>query len=100
MYMFYVDNREENTEKDRLFNNVIESLKKRKVGFSSHQIENIGRDVVNTITNTMWFLDPFIDKLKDRSVNIPAMFKELTGYRNIKKQHQKAPQVRNSFEDI
>lgn len=84
----------------RLFNNVIESFKKRKVGFSSHQIENIGRDVVNTITNTMWFLDPFIDKLKDRSVNIPAMFKELTGYRNIKKQHQKAPQVRNSFEDI
>ncbi|XP_065929132.1 uncharacterized protein [Magallana gigas] len=41
----------------------------------------------------MWFLDPFIDKLKDRSVNIPAMFKELTGYRNIKKQHQKAPQL-------
>lgn len=48
----------------------------------------------------MWFLDPFIDKLKDRSVNIPAMFKELTGYRNIKKQHQNAPQVRNSFKDV
>lgn len=33
----------------------------------------------------MWFLDLFIDKLKDCSVNIFVMFKEFIGYRNIKK---------------
>lgn len=65
-------------EKDRPFNNVIALLKKNKVGFTSHQIYNIGKDVVSTITNTMWFLDPFIEKLKDRSVNIPAMFSHAT----------------------
>lgn len=32
----------------------------------------------------MWFLDLFIDKLKDCSVNIFVMFKEFIGYRNIK----------------
>lgn len=87
-------------EKDRPLNNVIALLKKNKVGFTSHQIYNIGKDVVSTITNTMWFLDPFIEKLKDRTVNIPAMFSQLTKYRNLKKQHKKAPQVRNSIEDI
>lgn len=93
-------NRNESTSKDRLANAVIGTLKENKIGFTSQQIDTIGRDVVNTLTNTMWYLDPHLDKLKDRSISIPAMFRQLTGFRDFKKQHKKVPQVCNNFEDI
>lgn len=47
--------------------------------FTSHQIEYVGRDVVNTLINRLWYLDPYIDKQKDRIVKIHAIFTQLTG---------------------
>ena len=49
--------------------------------------------MVSTITNCLWYLDPFLERLEARSITVPKLFKGLTGYRELKKQKKKIPQV-------
>ena len=85
--------REQKHEKDHLYNDVIHVLKTNNIGFTAQQAATIGTQVVRTLTNFFWYLDPFHDRLSSRAVKLPDLFKDLKGYRNFKKQHKKVPQV-------
>jgi hypothetical protein len=49
--------------------------------------------VVSTLTEGLWYLDPFLDRFKSRGIHIPDPLKPLTGYRDWKAQKKKTPQV-------
>ena len=85
--------REEHNDKDRLYNNTISLLREKNYGFTSQQVDSLGQTIVSTITHNLWYLDPFIDRLESRSIAVPKLFKGLTGYRQLKKQKKKIPQV-------
>ena len=44
-----------------------------------------GQHIAKTITNVMWYLDPFMDRMSSWSVTVPDFLHPLTGYRQLKK---------------
>lgn len=91
MFLFF---RTENNQKDRLFNHTVGLFKKNKWGFTNQTAETTGKLVIETITNTMWYLDPFWERLNSRSVSVPDCLRPLTGYREFRKQKKKLPKVK------
>ena len=85
--------REQQNGKDHPYNEVLQILKTNKVGFTKQQAGTIGCQVVRTLTDLFWYLEPFHERLNSRAVKLPDLFKDLKGYRNLKKQHKKIPQV-------
>ena len=62
-------------------------------GFTSVQAETLGKTVVNTLTNVLWYLDPYLERLQARGISLPDQLKPFAGYRNLKSQHKKIPPV-------
>lgn len=86
--------RNEVTAKDQLYNNIIAMLTNSGIGFTSNQAETVGKHVVTTLADALWYLDPHREKIEKRSiVLIPKMFKPMMGCRNLKQQHKKTPEV-------
>lgn len=85
--------RDINTEKDRLYNDIISCLEKENVMFMSHQMD-LGKSIVKDLCDVLWYVDPFHERLKSRHITIPKPFDRFTGYRNWKQQHKREPQVK------
>jgi len=84
MFLFFF--RTENNKKDRLFNDTVRLFKTNKWGFTNQTAETTGKFVIEAITNTMWYPDPFWERLNSRSVSVPDCLRPLTGYRELRKQ--------------
>jgi hypothetical protein len=54
-----------------------------------------GKHVVNSLTDFMWYMDPFWGTLEQRSIRTPDDIKHLTGHRHLKEQKKKIPQVQS-----
>jgi len=63
------------------------------VGFRSCQVKDIGQMVPATITEALWFIDPYMERLANRSIKLPDCFASIGGLRDLKKQHKKIPHV-------
>ena len=87
--------REVNTAKDKLHNDVIETLKKNKVGFLPSQRVIEGGNFVSVLTNALWYLDPQLEKLAQRHIHLPELYSKLKGYRDMRKAHQKIPEIKS-----
>ena len=46
------------------------------------------------LTETLWYIDPQLDKLRDRSIRLPDLLANLHGYRDLKRQHKKIPELK------
>lgn len=75
-------------------------MKQNKWGFTSQQVSSLGTHVVSTLTEALWFLDPFWERLKSRGINVPKPLSPMTGYRDLKSQKKKIPQVQFFFKQI
>ena len=53
----------------------------------------MGKHVVQTITDVMWYLDPFWMKFEGRGITAPTDMKPFMGYRDLKSQKKKIPEV-------
>jgi hypothetical protein len=47
--------------------------------------------VVSDLTNTLWYLDPYYEKLSERCCHAPELFKKFKGYNDWRAQKRKAP---------
>ena len=88
--------RADTNSKNRLFNDLLKELKEERIGFQSHQAVTTGNQVVGTITDCLWFLDPQSPKLESRGIQIPAVFLKFLGckYNDPKKHKKKIPKVK------
>ena len=65
------------------------------IGFQSHHAHSVGNQVLGAITDSLWFLDPQIEKLESRGIKVPAVFGRFLGckYNDPKKHKKKTPKV-------
>ena len=66
-----------------------------EIGFHAQQAHTVGNQVLGTITDCLWFLDPQHSKLQSRGIKLPPLFEQFTGckYNDPKKQKKKIPKV-------
>ena len=46
------------------------------------------------LTETLWYIDPQLDKLRDRSIRLLDLLANLHSYRDLKRQHKKIPELK------
>nr|XP_022308033.1 uncharacterized protein LOC111114036 [Crassostrea virginica] len=88
--------RKENNAKDKMYNAVLNLLKKKGVGFTSMQVESSGVYITKTLTDVLWYLDPHIDKFNARCIYLGDDFIEFRGYNDWRHQKRKEPTVASS----
>jgi hypothetical protein len=67
----------------------LEVLKKSDVAFTRVQLDTVGKSVVQTLTNALWYIDPHVQKLFSRGIQLPALFAEFQGFNDWKAKKQK-----------
>ena len=65
--------------KIRLYNKVLQLLEKAGLGFTQQNMDN-GINFIQCITNSLWYIDPFLDKMYDMSCHLPMLFEHFSGY--------------------
>ena len=101
MYLFSLSRSDDRGKDNLLYNALLDTLKTHGIGFRADQVGGknaMGDKVVNTIFKALWFIDPHLDKLHNRSITIPAPFDILKGYNCPKDNKKKIPMV--SFNNI
>lgn len=46
-----------------------------------------GKNFIQALTNCLWYIDPHLDKIRDRSFDVPILFDHLTRY-NVPENHK------------
>lgn len=78
---------------DRLYNDVLEVVQEEGVGFNAQQVDTIGKNIISTITDSLWYLDTQHAKLKNRGIQLPQLFQRFQGYNDCEKNHKKPPML-------
>lgn len=68
------------SKKMALKRDVIQWLTKKKVGWSSDIVTTVGLGFVNTLTNSLWYVDGHHHTIESRACQFPVEFKEFQGY--------------------
>lgn len=79
--------------KDRLYNDVRKVMIDQKAGFTPMQVNSVGRNILTTLSNTLWYINPHLDKLGTRGIICPEIFSHLQGYHDWKTQKKKEPVI-------
>ena len=70
----------EKTKKDKLFNDIVNTIDKKGLKFSSGQLES-GKSYITTLTSTLWYIDQHHCTLATRGYHVPDLFKPFSGYK-------------------
>ena len=76
-----------------LYNDVLDLLAKKKVGWSPDIVKTTGEKFVKTLSDTLWTLDPHQKNFADRSIDIPSDFCGFHGYNDWQRKKRKKPQL-------
>lgn len=74
-----------------MFNDLIDELH-GVIAFRAQQLE-MGSNLITTLSDVLWYMDPFHRKFSERSLQVPKFFQKFSGYRDWKKQHKMEPRV-------
>ena len=75
-------------------------LGKAGLGFTPSSMES-GTTFIHSLTNCLWYVDPHLDKLAERSCFVPLLFESLAGFNILAKHKHKQPEYASSvFEEI
>ena len=76
--------------KNKLYNSVINWLKKNNLTFSAGCVDTLGKELVTTLTNTFWYIDGYFKTLSDRGHGVPEIFHPFQNFnRPEKHKHRK-----------
>jgi hypothetical protein len=78
---------------NRLYNDLVDSIKSLKIGWTVNNVDIVGTKVVGTLANALWYLTCHQTKLGDRGCHIPDLFAKFRDYNDHVKSHKKTPQV-------
>jgi hypothetical protein len=91
--MYILTSRKPVNAKDRLFNDVRKVMIDQKAGFTPMQVKSVGINILTTLSNTLWYIYPHLEKLEARGVICPEMSSHLQGYYDWKTQKKKEPVI-------
>ena len=78
----------------RMYNALLGKLEGLNVGFRSDQVDTLGKRVIDTICNALWYLDPHHQKFRDRGIQLLGdTFSTLCDYVDYKASHKRRPMV-------
>lgn len=79
--------------RDKLFNDILSMFETQKLSFKPSIVETVGVNILDTLADALYYLDPHHDKLENRSCPIPETFKQIHGYNDWKAKKVKEPRV-------
>lgn len=72
-------------------------MEKAGLGFTVESLES-GKNFLNAVTNSLWYVDPFIDRFNSRGLFHPLLFEHLVGFNDpSKSKHRKLEMDRSSL---
>ena len=79
---------------ERMYNALLGKFEGLNVGFRSDQVDTLGKRVIDTFCNALWYLDPHHQKFRDRGIQLLGdTFATLCDYVNYKMSHKCRPMV-------
>ena len=81
--------------KPKLYNDLLEILRQDGILFQKTIIDTVGKKVMNTLVDVLFYLDPHHGRLLSRGCHIPRRFSTLQHYNDWKAKKQKEPKVGN-----
>lgn len=67
-----------------VYNKILQILEKAGLGFTVESLES-GKNFLNAETNSLWYVDPFIDRFNSRGLIHPLLFEHLVGFNDPQK---------------
>lgn len=87
----------EDNNKRIVYNKILQILEKAGLGFTVESLES-GKNFLNAVTNSLWYVDPFIDRFNSRGLFHPLLFEHLVGFNDpSKSKHRKLEMDRSSL---
>ncbi|KAK3107717.1 hypothetical protein FSP39_020692 [Pinctada imbricata] len=83
-------------KRDTLTKLVTEWLSEIGLGFSKDAVETIGKNFIAVLTNTLWYIDPYVDQLNERSCYVPKQFDRFFGLNDPRLRKKKLMPVESS----
>ncbi len=77
---------DEQTGRDRLKNKVVEWLEQKNLGWSTAYVDSYGLKYIELLPEILWYLDGHTKSLEGRSLAIPSLFADFSGF-NKPEQH-------------
>ena len=71
---------QEQNNKDKMYNAVLNLLESRNLKFSSSEVSNVGKTFVKTLVDVLWYLDGHHETFSEQSCPIPSCFAACVGY--------------------
>ena len=66
--------------KQKLRNDVLDLFDQNSMVFKHSEVASVGEQVVQALTNTLWYVDGHHEVLKSRACEIPTVFNGFVGY--------------------
>lgn len=77
-----------------LFNKILCMIQKAGFGFTHSSLES-GTTLIHTLTDCLWYIDPFLHRLEERSCNLPLLFEHFAGFNNPDRHKHKKEDIRH-----
>ena len=69
-----------------MYNRVLQILEKAGLGFTPGNLDS-GTTFVHSLTNSLWYTDPHVDKMEERNCHVPMIFQPFRGF-NLPDRHK------------
>ena len=97
-----------NNATDEIYNDILDILRKEKVGWSVTVVETVGGKFVKLLMDTLWHITSHFDYFSERGAKLPVVFEDFSNRKEYKKQQmakpilssQKLDKFTNSLADI
>ena len=83
------------SQKECLKKDILTMLEERGLGWTTFSLPSIGENFVNTLTNTLWYLDGHFRALEGRFCHVPDDFKAFEGYNKPEKSKHRRKDITN-----
>ena len=66
--------------KQKLRNDILDLLDQNSMVFKRSEVASVGEQIVQALTNTLWYVDGHHEVLKSRACDVPSVFGGFVGY--------------------
>ncbi|XP_062620762.1 uncharacterized protein LOC134282380 [Saccostrea cucullata] len=76
-----------------LFNKILCMIQKAGSSLTHSSLES-GTTLIHTLTDCLWYIDPFSHRMEERHCNLPLIFEHLAGFNNQARHKHKKEDIR------
>jgi len=77
---FLPDRRNENNNKDRLYNALLDYFDEHDMKWSASEVSSCGKNLMKALTDLLWYIDGQHERFNHQSCPIPKLFQDFQGF--------------------